>query len=170
MQAIAYSCLDPRESRDLPTFVVQNARSWQGFYPAKDRLRRLLRLAAGAIREGNAEDAQSFVSAALRHTSDAPLVLFTAGSLELMRGREQESDAFFERANRAACNIFLSYHIASLKVASELDVAFVDALIAFQAHDSAGDLFLDPAHPSVAGHRVLGEARAATVHSHLPED
>lgn len=62
-----------------------------------------------------------------------------------------------EQADRLACNVFLHYQVRVRKVAVDLDVPIVDAVLLFQAHEGES-LYLDAAHPNARGHHLIGEA------------
>ena len=55
------------------------------------------------------------------------------------------------------CNVFLQHQIALWRLAHELNVPVVDLALHFQAHDGEA-LFMDPAHPNTAGHRLIADA------------
>jgi hypothetical protein len=112
--------------------------------------------------------AQARFKAALDLRPDVPLAWYDLGLTQLevdstgsladlaLRNRA-DGLAALDRADRLACSVFLHYQVLLWKVATELSVPIVDVTMAFQAYDK-GPLFLDQAHPTPAGHRLIAEA------------
>jgi hypothetical protein len=146
-------------------------------YPDNPRVRGALRDGAQAFMGGDDATAQSHFKAALDLQPDVPLAWYdlgltqlavdpTASPADLALSSRADGLAALERADRLACSVFLHYQVLLWKLAMELSVPIVDATMAFQAYD-AGPLFLDQAHPTPAGHRLIAEALWPTLHELL---
>lgn len=160
------SCLEPRALADpLGTLHAQRP-SWHEVYPADPTLRALLQQGARAFVAGDYAGALSHFTAATQRQPDAPLAVYDRG-VALLAAGDDSGLRELERADALACNVFLHYLVSAWRVARELAVPGVDISLHFQAHD--GDaLFLDPAHPTATGHRIIADALWPVLVKSLP--
>jgi hypothetical protein len=155
-QLIEASCLDPRQD-DVRAVLRERMGDWWPVRPLHAEARRWLQRGAIAFNAGDHALARRNFAAALRRESDSPLALYARGVVDLESGH---TDAGLKRlawAGRRACNVFLQYQVILRRVAAELDVPVVDAMLLFLAHDGE-PLYLDSAHPNPRGHALIAEA------------
>jgi hypothetical protein len=124
-------------------------------------MRSRLRLGAEAYRDGRYTEAARVFSAAIALQPDSPLAYYDLGAALLAKGEAQGLNAL-DQADRLACNVFLRHQIALWRLAHELQVPVVDLTLHFQTHDGE-ELFMDPAHPNAAGHRIIADALWSTL-------
>ena len=116
-----------------------------------------MRRGSAAYSRGEYDRAAVGLARALEPQSKSPQVLYAFGVNELARGNTEQGLAYLERADRGACSVFLQYQVILWKLAVELSLPTVDAVLLFNGHDRE-DLFIDSAHPSARGHELIAQA------------
>ena len=115
----------------------------------------LKRGAEAYVRGDHAVAVRAFAAVVEEHPA-SPLARYDLGVAMLTMG-DRRGLAELDRAQALACNVFLQYQVALWKVGVDLDVPLVDVTLFFQAHDQE-PLFIDAAHPSREGHRIVADA------------
>jgi lysophospholipase L1-like esterase len=151
------SCLDHRELENPMQILVERAGEWEPVYPPNPATRDALAKGAAAYVAGELDEATATFERVVALAPRSPLARYDLGVSLLAAGKKEAGLRALDEANRLACNVFLQYQISTWRIAAELDVPVVDLSLYFQAHDGE-DLFLDPAHPTAAGHRIIAEA------------
>jgi lysophospholipase L1-like esterase len=154
------SCLDHRVGDPIAA-LYERRENWPVVYPDDVDQRALLRQGAAAYVAGDLKGAREHFAEALRRQPDAPLARYDLGVSKLGAG-EPAGLGDLEAADRMACNVFLHYQVVAWRVAQELQVPVVDITLHFQSHDGE-TLFVDPAHPNPAGHRIIAAALWAEI-------
>jgi lysophospholipase L1-like esterase len=150
------SCLDHRQFADPIATLHEQRPAWRPMYPPVEAARAAVLAGARAYVRGDFATAVERFTAALALQPDSPLIRYDRGVALIASGQRSEGLQELREADRLACNVFLQYQVLIWKIATELDVPVVDITLAFQAHDGES-LFLDPAHPNPAGHRIIAE-------------
>ena len=161
------SCLDNRHDDALDA-LHRRITDWQAVRPQRPEVRAHLHRGAVAWESGEREISWREFSEALRLQPDSPLALYDLGVVELESGNPSGMQRLVE-ADRLACSVFLKYQVAMWRVATQLNVPVVDAVLLFQAHEGEA-LYLDPAHPSPLGHRLIAEALWPVLERLVSED
>ena len=150
------SCLDNRKLERPIERLYEGLQEWKPVYPINEAVRPVLQQGARAYIGRNFEEAARRFARAVELDPDSPLAHYDLGVSRLAMG-DAAGLRDLSEADRLACNVFLLYQVLIWKLAVDLDVAVVDLTLQFQAHDGEM-LFLDPAHPNAAGHRLIAEA------------
>lgn len=153
------SCLEPSQLEDPLRTLHERRSGWLPVYPADDATRALLRAGARAYVRGDYPTALARFNEAAAQQPLSPLALYDRGLARLASGDAHGIDDLHE-ADRLSCNVFLHYLVTAWDVARALDVPVVDIGMHFQAVEQTADdpLFLDPAHPTATGHRLIADA------------
>lgn len=155
------SCLDHLEHENPMQFLLDRAGEWQPVYPPNPDTRRMLKEGAAAYVAGDLEEAIAIFEKAVAIAPRSPLAHYDLGVTRVAAGEQEAGIAELDKANSLACNVFLQYQVSTWKIAADLDVPVVDLTLYFQSHE---ELFLDPAHPNAAGHRIIAEAMWDELH------
>jgi lysophospholipase L1-like esterase len=155
---LLYSCPQVADGGDPLDALRSRVDARHAFYLGmRTNVRELLEEGARAYVSGQLELASRHFLRALSIAPRAPLALYDLASTSFAQGRTEAGLELLERAERASCNVFLSYQVALWRVATDLHVPVVDLMLHFQTRD-AGRLFLDPAHPSPEARDVIAAA------------
>ncbi|HSP97147.1 MAG TPA: GDSL-type esterase/lipase family protein [Candidatus Dormibacteraeota bacterium] len=168
------TCLDHRTLADPPAALRDGMARWQPVYPNDPALRAALRDGAQAFVRGDLGEATRLFAAAVAQHPDSPLALYDLGVARLSAGDAGGLESM-QAADQLACNVFLHYQVILWEIAAAEHVPVADITLWFQAHDGE-PLFLDPAHPTPAGHAIIAEAlwplvsaaQVPAAHSALP--
>jgi len=161
------SCLEPSRLDDPLRILHEQRPSWHPVFPADEATQVLLQQGAQAYVDGDYSTAISRFTAATMQQPDSPLAFYDLGVARLSAGRKI-GFADLEHADALACNVFLHYLVAAWRVARDLDVPVVDISLYFQAHNQGDPLFLDEAHPTAPGHRIIADALWPVLERSLP--
>lgn len=157
------SCLDHLAFEDPMQVLVDRAADWEPVYPPNPVTRGLLKDGARAYVAGELDEAATTFKKTVALAPRSPLAHYDLGVSLLGAGQTEAGLAQLDQANHLACNVFLQYQVVTWEIAADLDVPVVDLALYFQSH--AGEkLFIDPAHPNAAGHRIIAEAMWAALH------
>jgi lysophospholipase L1-like esterase len=152
---IENSCLDHREFDDPVAVLRERIGAWKTVYPADEDMRIELRNGARAYVEGDNAKALRIFDRAVAQQADSPLALYDRGVVRLILGDREQGLRDLDESVRLSCNVFVQYNVVAWKVAVESDVPVADLTLRFQARE--GELFLDPAHPTAEGHRLIAQ-------------
>jgi len=150
------TCLDHRTLADPPAALREGMTRWRPVYPTDPALRLALRDGARAFVAGDLREATRRFAAAVAQHPDSPLALYDLGVARLSAGDSGGLESL-RAADHLACNVFLHYQVVLWEIATAAQVPVADITLWFQAHDGES-LFLDPAHPTPAGHAIIAEA------------
>jgi lysophospholipase L1-like esterase len=150
------SCLDPAADDALGA-LQRGLPKWKPLQPSKPGARAWLARGAVAYERSDYRLAATRFSRALEVEPEAPLALYALGAAEIAMESVASGLARMQRAEELACNVFLQYQVALWRIGVEMGVPVVDVLLVFHAH-SREELFLDEAHPTARGHRLIAEA------------
>lgn len=156
------SCLDYHALRDPIAQMRAQAPAWRPVYPRNLEMRTRLQAGATAYRDRDYAEAARAFAAAVPLQPDTPLAHYDLG-VALLADGQARGLAELDEADRLACSVFLQYQVALWHLAHELNVPVVDLTLHFQAHDGE-ELFMDPAHPNAAGHRIIADALWTALH------
>ena len=160
------SCLDHRTLADPPAALRDGMARWKVVYPADPALRAALRDGAQAFVRGDYAAATRLFLAAVNAHPDSPLAFYDLGVARLSAGDAGGLESL-HAADELACNVFLHYQVILWEIAAAERVPVADITLWFQAHDGE-PLFLDPAHPTPAGHAIIAEALRPLVAAPAP--
>ncbi|MFT4571952.1 MAG: lysophospholipase L1-like esterase [Candidatus Binatia bacterium] len=151
------SCLDHLAIQDPVAALRSQSPSWKPVRPSDPKLLEILRAGAKAFVAGDTEEALDRFAQGVALDPASPLARYDLGVTKLKSGDPDGGLDELARAEKLACNVFLSYQVALHRIAVELEVSIIDLVPVFQVDDSE-ELFLDPAHPNATGSRLIAEA------------
>jgi hypothetical protein len=162
---LAQSCLD-RPTEESLASIRDRAYEWQPVYPSSPPLLSLLEAGAREYVRGDFEAATRMFVRARTMRPNSPLANYDLGVSLLAQGVKVRGLELLAEADALACNVYLQYQTATWRVATELDVPAIDIVLHFQSKGAdAGELFIDPAHPTSAGHEIIANALAPALKS-----
>jgi len=167
--SIGSSCLGS-DADDVVMTLHDEISDWHPMYPGIGTpLQTGLSASARDFAIGKLEAVTRTFEEIAKEAPDAPLAHYDLAVAQPTRGNSEAGLRHLARSEELACNVLLCYQAVTWRVAIEHDVPVVDAVLHFQAYGaSAGDPFLDPAHPSPEGHAIIAQVLAAGLAEGLP--
>jgi lysophospholipase L1-like esterase len=163
------SCIEPGRLADPLAELRRRLVDWRPTLPNDPEQRAVLRTGAEAYVRGDFAAAEEAFGRAVAKQPDVPLATYDLGVTQLRLGRSDGGLKELERASHLACSIFLEFQVVLWRVANQLDVPVVDLTFHFQAHDGE-KLYLDPAHPNLAGQDIIAQALWDELRTRLTPD